>query len=113
MAIAVEKAIQAAVIDYVHTNYPAIIITTTANERSYKEARQIGSLGIPDLILFHPNGAVLFLELKTTTGKLSPPQKKWNAAFDAAGFPHTRAVAYGYNEAQKEIDLWMKSHATK
>lgn len=105
--VAVERAIQAAVIDYVHTNYPAVIITATANERSYKETRQIGSIGITDLILFHPSGAVLFLELKTTKGKLLPSQKEWNAAYDAAGFPHTRAVAYGFSEAQKIISDWV------
>jgi hypothetical protein len=107
MAVAAEKAIQSAVINYVHTSYPHLIITATANERSYKEKKQIGSLGITDLILFHPSGAVLFLELKTTKGKLSPSQKEWNAAYDAAGFPHTRAVAYGFSEAQKIISDWV------
>lgn len=101
----IEAAIQKAVIKYVKDNMPNCIITTTANERSYKETSQIGSLGIPDLILFE-NNRVLFLELKKRTGKLSTSQIKWNKDFDNkfASNIFTRAVAYGYNEAIEIID---------
>jgi len=101
----IEKAIQAALIAWVKATHPTIIITTTANERSFKETSQIGSLGIPDLILFSLRG-VLLLELKTTKGKLNKNQIKWNAGFDKMIFyyPCDRAVAHGFIEAKKIID---------
>ena len=105
----IESAIQAAVIRWVKETYPEVIITATANERSYKETSQIGSLGITDLILFHPVQGVLFLELKTTKGKLQPSQIEWNITFDSINFnyPCKRDVAYGYNEAINIISAWM------
>jgi hypothetical protein len=110
MVVRAEQTIQNDLIYWVQQTYPNVIITATGNETQRKQ--RIGSIGIPDLILFHPNGAVLFLELKTTKGKLSQAQKDWNAAFDGAGFPHTRAVAYGYSEAQKIISDWVLTQHT-
>lgn len=101
----IESAIQKAVINYVHTEYPKVLITTTANERSYKETAQIGSIGIPDLILFALDGSVLFLELKKRTGKLSPSQKDWFAANN--NLPHTKEVAYGFAQAREIINNWV------
>jgi hypothetical protein len=100
-----ELTIQNDLIYLVHNTYPQIIITATSNENQRKQ--RIGSVGIPDLILFHPSGAVLFLELKTTTGRLSPEQKEWKELFDIHGFQHSYNVAYGYNEAQKIISDWV------
>ena len=91
------------------------MITATANEKNYKETRQIGSLGITDLLLFHPKGDVLFLELKKIKGTLLQSQKDWNANFDARFAPtknYTRAVAYGYNEALKIISDWIANIET-
>lgn len=56
----VENSIQGAVILWVKDTYPEVIITATANEKNYKETKQIGSKGIPDLLLFHPDGYVFF-----------------------------------------------------
>ena len=104
----IESVIQAAVIRWVKDNHPIVIITTTANERSYKETRQIGSIGIPDLILFDRKGRALFLELKKLKGKLSPVQIEWNTMFDGnfTAKNYTRDVAYGYNSAIEIINRW-------
>ena len=101
----IEAAISSALIHWVKETYPEIIITATANEKSYKETRQIGSLGIPDLILFDlRDGRVLFLELKKKKGKLLPSQITWNAKFDTCHPPNfSRAVAYGFLEAKRII----------
>lgn len=87
-----------------HDEYPAVLIVATANENHYRDTAQIGSLGVPDLILFHLDGRVLFLELKRKKGKLLASQKSWNAWFDASGMPHKRAVAYGFAEAKAIIE---------
>ena len=105
----IEKTIQAAIIRWVIETYSDVIITATANERSYRETEQIGSLGIPDLILIHPRRGLFLLELKRKKGKLQPSQIEWNTNFDLITFdyPCQRAVAYGYTEAQGVIMDWL------
>ncbi len=44
-----------------------------------------GSPGFPDLVLVHPERGVLFVELKTATGRLTDNQKQWGADLEAAG----------------------------
>lgn len=41
--------------------------------------------GFPDLVLVHPRHGVLFRELKTKKGRVSPDQKDWIAQLTAAG----------------------------
>lgn len=109
----VEAAIQGALILWVHQTYgPEIIITATSNEKNYKETRQIGSIGITDLLVFraHPFCVyILWLELKKKTGKLRETQIEWNENFDAnfSRFNSARAVAYGYNEGRNIIEKWV------
>jgi hypothetical protein len=102
----IEDAIQAAVISWVHEVYPEVLITTTSNEKHYKQTRMVGSLGIPDLILFYKHH-VFFLELKTKTGKLRQTQKNWFASFS---FPHSADVAYGFDEAKQKITAWFENN---
>lgn len=107
----IEAAIQKSLIAWVKIEYPHIIITTTANEKSYKETAQIGSLGITDLLLFMPppKEKVLFLELKKMKGKLLESQINWNKEFDNKFLPsviYSRAVAYGFIEAKHIITTW-------
>lgn len=110
----VESVIQSALIHWVKETYPEIIITATANEKNYKETRQIGCLGITDLLLFTRCGRVLWLELKKKTGKLQPSQIDFNAMFDThfTAPNYTRAVAYGYEEARIIIIEWMLNATT-
>jgi hypothetical protein len=54
--------------------------------------------GYPDLHLIHAGrGISLFRELKTRTGRVSPDQRKWGAALEAAG--HDFAI-------WRPVDLW-------
>ncbi len=39
-----------------------------------------GHKGFPDLVFAHPTGRVLFVELKSENGVLSPEQKDWGEA---------------------------------
>lgn len=42
--------------------------------------------GFPDLVLVHPaKGRVLYRELKSERGRLSPAQRKWISALNQAG----------------------------
>jgi hypothetical protein len=41
-----------------------------------------GNAGFPDLVLAHPERGVLFIELKSDTGKLTPGQVAWRNAFN-------------------------------
>ena len=38
--------------------------------------------GVPDFLIFPGNGKVLFVEVKTKTGKLSPEQRAWQYCSD-------------------------------
>lgn len=112
----IEAAIQAALIYWVKETYPQIMITTTANERSYREINQIGSIGITDLLLFDRRNEIvhcLCLELKKIKGKLLPSQIIWNQSFDKDWkcINFTRAVAHGFNEAKEIISGWAYSLA--
>ena len=44
--------------------------------------------GFPDLCMAHPTKGVLFVELKTETGRLSPDQIKWAEALKANGIEY-------------------------
>lgn len=43
--------------------------------------------GFPDLMVLLPNARIHFLELKTSTGKLSPEQIAWKELLTVMGFP--------------------------
>ena len=43
-----------------------------------------GEAGFPDLVLVHPKRGVLFVELKTDTGKLTHHQEQWATDLVAA-----------------------------
>ncbi len=50
---------------------------------------------------------ILYLELKTLDGELTPSQVKWNERFDASPCKNAqRAVAYGYNDAVRIATEW-------
>lgn len=110
----IEEAISNALIHWVHDTYPDTIITTTANEKSYRQSKHIGSVGITDILIFDTRSDVmyvLFLELKKKNGKLLPSQITWNSVFDAkhVASNNMRAVAYGFDEAKRIIAEWLHS----
>ena len=41
--------------------------------------------GFPDLVLVHPRRGVLYAELKTDTGRMTDPHRKWMNALSEAG----------------------------
>jgi len=44
-----------------------------------------GESGFPDLVLVHRNRGIIFAELKTHRGRLTPQQELWRADLEAAG----------------------------
>ena len=44
-----------------------------------------GHKGFPDLVLSHPVGDLVIVELKSEIGRLSDGQHRWLASFEAAG----------------------------
>jgi hypothetical protein len=63
----------------VHHDLPAM------NVRGRWATHVQGDTGFPDLILVHPKGGIVVIELKRETGKVTPGQKRWLAAFSMAG----------------------------
>lgn len=53
------------------------------NQRGKWATFQQGDTGFPDLVLAR-HGVVIFRELKSNTGQLTPEQKKWGAALGDA-----------------------------
>lgn len=53
---------------------------------------------------------ILFLELKTTDGTLSPSQIDWVADYYSrfASRNTTYAVAYGFSEAKEVVSAWVE-----
>jgi hypothetical protein len=59
-------------------------------------------VGLPDRLLVLPTGRILFVELKTTTGTLSPAQRELHRRLAAHGAPVT--VLYGLGEIRTWAD---------
>jgi hypothetical protein len=47
------------------------------NRRGVWATHELGDHGFPDLVLAHPSGRVIFAELKSDKGKISPLQSRW------------------------------------
>jgi hypothetical protein len=47
------------------------------NRRGIWATHELGDHGFPDLVLAHPTGRVIFAELKSDKGKVSPLQSRW------------------------------------
>lgn len=58
--------------------------------------------GMPDRMVILPGGQIHLIELKTTTGKVSPRQAKWHA--DAAD----RGVSVTVLAGTAQIDKWVR-----
>lgn len=105
-----EAAIQRALVAWLGDHYKYVMVQATLNENSRTHMGMGCTVGIPDLLLFwRCNGTlnVLFLELKTKTGRLSQSQTGWKSAwydcFIVAPNSHY-AVAHGFGAAKKVIE---------
>lgn len=48
----------------------------------------VKTTGVPDRLLIAPNGRVVFIEVKSASGRLAPPQRWWRARLLALGHDH-------------------------
>jgi len=84
-----EAELQAAIIDAAHYagwvvhHCRAARVGTPGSERWVTPIA--GDVGFPDLVLVHPSRGVLWIELKSARGKVSPAQQGWLDVLDAAG----------------------------
>lgn len=112
--VAIEKAIQKALIFWIKDNYPMIKIATSQNENS-RHAVDLGmDIGEPDIRLLYRQGDItylLYLELKKKKGRLLKSQKEWNVDFDLNYQSQNcqRTVAYGFHHAKICVAVWASS----
>jgi hypothetical protein len=52
-------------------------VLPSMNKQGVWATHELGDHGFPDLVLAHPSGRVIFAELKSEKGKLSPLQFRW------------------------------------
>jgi hypothetical protein len=120
-AVATEHSEQAAVVDYLHTQYPNVLFWSTPNgaqlagNASRRAAKmnilkQEGFLpGVSDLIIFEPRGeySALFLEMKRAVGGKASENQLWflREVEPRGGFG---AVAFGFDEAKDIVDNYLK-----
>lgn len=69
-----------------------------------------GNNGVPDRIIVLPGGKVLFVELKTESGRLSAPQKKQIKTLSDMGVGVT--ILYGL-DAVKELLAWAEQEVSR
>lgn len=65
------------------------------------------SAGFPDYVIFLPGDADLYLEVKTSTGKLKPEQKEWIRYLNEETKNYAE-VAYSLKEAIAIIEKYLK-----
>jgi hypothetical protein len=88
-----EAQIQAAIVKWVRTVAPDVLIFSIPNGglRTKAEAARLkwtGTLaGVPDLAIVAPGGRAHFLEVKTTSGRLSEAQRDVIGALAKVGAP--------------------------
>ena len=106
----VEASIQRALVAWLKEHYKHVMIQATLNEHSRTQMGMGCTVGIPDLLLFWRRGGVLnvlFLELKTKTGRLSDSQHSWKDAWldSFLAAPNTHyAVAKGFGAAKEVVE---------
>jgi hypothetical protein len=59
--------------------------TRTSRGKGGKWVTATSCVGFPDITAWHPAGRVMFVELKTETGKVRPEQERVLASLTAAG----------------------------
>lgn len=61
------------------------LVTETKKRKGYC-IKLLGVVGLPDRMILLPGARVIFVEVKTITGKLSPLQKQWQIWLSVLGF---------------------------
>lgn len=96
-----------------HREYaPLCFAVPNGGSRNVKEAAGLKAegvvAGVADILLTVPRGGfgALGLEFKTATGRQSPAQKAWQAAFEAAGNKY--AIVRSIDEAITEITKYLQ-----
>lgn len=106
-----EEDIQAACILWFRLAYPRYIVFAAPNggSRNFLEAvnlKRSGVLaGVSDLIIVADH-TVMFVEMKTKTGKQSIKQKEFQANVERLGFEYK--VCRSLSEFQQTINHWIK-----
>lgn len=81
-----ESEFQSAVIEAAQYNGWRVHHTRTVQIRPGVWATPLqGDSGFPDLVLAHPDRGVIFAELKSARGRLSPEQDRWLRTLVACG----------------------------
>ena len=85
-----ESELQKSIVNWFRANFPDYIIFSVPNEAAYRSSNRFHATGMlngaPDLVCVLPRGTTLFLELKSTIGKQSTPQKLFE--FSAKNLQH-------------------------
>lgn len=61
------------------------LVTETKKRKGYC-IKLLGVVGLPDRMILLPGARVIFVEVKTITGRLSPLQKQWQIWLGVLGF---------------------------
>ena len=107
-----EHDAQVSLVRYFRLRYPKGIVFAIPNGGHRHPATAVklkaeGVLkGIPDLCVIREDGEILWLEMKTEKGKLSPDQKTMIKAFIDRGM--RVAVGYGFDDAKIKVDIFME-----
>lgn len=108
-----ESAIQQSIVKFYRNNYclkhhsPRFLCFSVPNEgRSKQETIQkiaIGMMpGVSDLVIVSP-GEVIFVEVKTPTGRQSPSQKEFQTTVEALGFRYI--LVRSLEDFKKQLEL--------
>lgn len=106
-----EARLQYHLVNYIKLSYPDIVVHYNANGGKLSATqgyvnKLLGQVkGIPDLTIIKQS-KVLFLELKTETGKLSKAQKETIAKLRSLG--QNVEVAFGLPQAMSIVDQFIK-----
>lgn len=86
-----EAELQKSIVNYIHQNYPQLLVFSVPNESTYRRRNyfhQLGMLsGVSDLILVFLN-TVLFIECKAPRGRQSIEQINFQKRVEALGFKY-------------------------
>jgi hypothetical protein len=110
MARNVEARIQAAIVEWIRTVAPGVVVFAVPNGglRSKSEAalmRWTGTLaGVPDLMVMAPQGRAYGLEVKAPKGRVSPQQRALMFRLQSIGVG--TAVVHSIEETRPAFAAW-------